>query len=55
MFTRFYSVNPKEKDRFQLIAEVGRISGSCHHGMTRPQVADGGTVSNMEDSYEYIA
>jgi hypothetical protein len=22
--------------------------GPCHHGMARPQVADGGTVSNME-------
>ena len=20
----------------------------CHHGMTRPQVADGGTASNLE-------
>jgi len=26
----------------------------CHHGMARPQVADGGTASNMEDSWEYI-
>jgi hypothetical protein len=30
------------------------ISGSCHHGMARIQVADGGTVSNMEGSFEYI-
>jgi len=22
--------------------------GSCHHGMARPQVADGGTASNAE-------
>jgi len=22
--------------------------GSCHHGMARPQVADGGTAFNME-------
>ena len=28
--------------------------GPCHHGMARPQVADGGTVSNMECSCEYI-
>jgi hypothetical protein len=27
---------------------------SCHHGMARPQVADGGTTSNMEGSCEYI-
>ena len=26
----------------------------CHHGMARLQVADGGTVSNMEGSFEYI-
>ena len=24
----------------------------CHNGMARPQVADGGTASNMESSYE---
>jgi hypothetical protein len=24
--------------------------GPCHHGMERPQVADGGTASNMEGS-----
>jgi len=30
------------------------ISGSCHHDMARPQVADGGTASNIEDSCEYI-
>ena len=28
--------------------------GPCHHDMARPQVADGGTASNMEGSYEYI-
>ena len=22
--------------------------GPCHHGMTRPQVADGGTASDMQ-------
>jgi hypothetical protein len=26
--------------------------GPCHHGMARPQVADGGTVSYMEGSCE---
>ena len=26
--------------------------GSCHHGMARPQVANGGTASNMEGSCE---
>ena len=24
----------------------------CHHGMARPQVADGGTASDKEGSYE---
>jgi len=28
--------------------------GPRHHGMARPQVADGGTASNMEGSCEYI-
>ena len=28
--------------------------GPCHHGMARPQVADGGTASGMEGSCEYI-
>ena len=27
---------------------------SCHHGMTRPQVADRGTASDKEGSYEKI-
>ena len=26
--------------------------GPFHHGMARPRVADGGTVSNMEGSCE---
>jgi hypothetical protein len=26
--------------------------GPCHHGMARPQVADGGTASNMKGSCE---
>jgi len=28
--------------------------GPCHHDITRPQVADGETASNMEGSCEYI-
>ena len=28
--------------------------GPCHHGMARPQVADGGTASDTEGSCEYI-
>jgi hypothetical protein len=27
---------------------------SCHQGMTRPQVGDGGAASMMEGSCEYI-
>jgi hypothetical protein len=27
--------------------------GPCHHGMARPQIADGGTASDMEGSCEY--
>jgi hypothetical protein len=30
------------------------ISGFCHHDVARPQVADGGTASNIEGSCEYI-
>jgi hypothetical protein len=26
--------------------------GPCHHGMARPQAADGGTTSNTEGSCE---
>ena len=29
-----------------------RSMGPCHHVMARPQVADGGTASNMEGSCE---
>ena len=29
-------------------------TGPCHYGMARPQVADGGTASDMEGSCEYI-
>jgi hypothetical protein len=28
--------------------------GPCHHGMARPQVADGGTASYMEGSCKQI-
>ena len=28
--------------------------GPCHHGTARPQVADGGTASDMEGSFEQI-
>jgi len=27
--------------------------GPCHHGVARPQEADGGTASYMEGSCEY--
>jgi len=30
------------------------VVGPCHHGMARPQVADRGTASDMEDSCEQI-
>jgi len=36
------------------LREVGYVVGPCHHGMARPQVADRGTASFMEGSYEYI-
>jgi hypothetical protein len=31
---------------------VSVLVGPCHHGMARPQVADGGTASDKEDSCE---
>ena len=31
---------------------VAVFVGPCHHGMARPQVADGGTASDMEGSCE---
>jgi len=33
---------------------VSMISGPCHHGLTRPQVAGGGTASRVEGNCEYI-
>ena len=35
-----------------LMAKWTVFVGPCHHGMTRPQVADGGTASDMEGSCE---
>ena len=37
-----------------LIKIVAVKTGSFHHGMARPQVADGGTASSMEGSCVYI-
>jgi hypothetical protein len=33
-------------------SEIEEIVEVCHHGMARPQVADGGTASDMEGSCE---
>jgi hypothetical protein len=30
------------------------IMGPCHHGMARPQVADGRNAFNIEGSGEYV-
>jgi len=30
------------------------LVGPCHHGMARPQVADGRMASNMKGSCDYI-
>jgi len=35
-----------------LIVYHSMNDGPCHHGMARPQVADGGTASYMEGSCE---
>ena len=32
--------------------ELPVFVGLCHHGMARPQVADGGTASDMEGGCE---
>ena len=34
-----------------LIIRKGYV-GPCHHGMARPRVADGGSASNIEGSFE---
>jgi hypothetical protein len=38
---------------YYIIAIHDRVD-PCHHGMTRPQGADGGTASNTEVRSEYI-
>jgi hypothetical protein len=41
--------------QFLLVCQThSMMSGSLYHGMACPQVADGGTASNMEGSCEYI-
>ena len=38
---------------FKLLYTIESMNvGSCHHGMARPRIADGGTASNMEGSCE---
>jgi hypothetical protein len=39
---------------FNVLETCSMNVGPCHHGMTAPQVADGGTTSDMEGSCEYI-
>jgi hypothetical protein len=34
------------------MSNVSMNVGLCHHGMARPQVAGGGTASDMEGSCE---
>ena len=36
------------------VLELPVFVGPCHHGMARPQVAVGGTASDMEGNCEYI-
>jgi hypothetical protein len=36
----------------QSICDTAMKVGPCHHGMARPQAADGGTASDMEGSCE---
>jgi len=51
----------RESNRFSASQEIAYILwnpkvnylGPCHHGMARPQVADGRMVSNMEDKCEH--
>ena len=40
------------ENKFDIIGTV--FVGPCQQGMARPQVADGGTASDMEGSCEYI-
>jgi hypothetical protein len=37
---------------FENLFENSILIKTCHHGMARPQVADGGTASDMEGSCE---
>ena len=39
-------------DFWKFIAFLSMFVGPCYHGMARPQVADGGTVCDMEGSCE---
>jgi hypothetical protein len=50
--SKIAGANRKEGDR--AVAGPRTDVGPCHHGMARPQVADGGTASNMEGRGEYI-
>ena len=34
------------------VRDLAVFVGPCHHGVARPQVADGGTASDMEGSCE---
>jgi hypothetical protein len=46
-------VNISKNSKFgYLIEHTSMNVGPCHHGMALPQVADGGTASNMEGSCE---
>jgi hypothetical protein len=40
------------KSLFAIYRDKPMNVGPCHHGMARPQVADGGTASDMEGSCE---
>ena len=44
----------KQQISFSKVKVTMLVSSPCHHGMARPQVADGGTASDMEGSCEYI-
>ena len=48
----FLSANVCTLSREVEIIIVYRLVGPCHHGMARPQVADGGTASDLEGSCE---
>ena len=57
--TATYPVNtlvkqPKREteSKFLHTVKASVFVGPCHHGMARPQVADGGTASDMEGSCE---